>query len=173
MNEWLLPNLARLGLTRAIPQPNADLVTIWKTPYPVISPYKRLCAEFGWEPFAGGTLARQGDMKAGFITSGFRDELIEGRENSPHLFALAIDVAVGDVDAQMKFAVAADKMYIRIGLYPHNGFVHLDQCPPSWIARYSSTGRRYWVRDAEKKYHTFEKLEDMLLFANTERKDVD
>lgn len=137
-------HLQKMGVIRLV-SPEADLLTIWKTPYPIIGEYTRLCGDMGVEPFAGGTMEHQGPKnRVSYITSGYRDKIIESRTNSPHLFGLAIDVAVGDLKEQIKWALAAQYRFPRIGLYPANGFIHLDYASNSWIYRYE--GKRAWVK---------------------------
>jgi hypothetical protein len=150
-------NLAILGLQR-MQEDSADLITIWKTPYPVLTNYMALCRHMGIESFAGGTYFKQGPpSKVGYLTSGYRDS--GGRKHSPHKFALAIDMAIGDVRQQIKTAKIARKYFSRMGLYPENGFVHLDLANKLWMKRYG--GRRYWVC---KKgiYAAFDKFDDMV-----------
>lgn len=139
------PNLAALGVKRQGDPEAADLMTIWNTPYPVLTRYKLWCDLVNLQPFAGGEVTAQGSPSiAGYITSGYRDQLVEGRKHSPHLFALAIDVAVGDVHRQLAVAPAALNFFSRIGLYPDNGFIHLDLMPASWLVKYG--GRQFWCR---------------------------
>lgn len=151
LSELHIPNLAKLGLAQ---QGQPDLITIWRTPYPVIGKYKQLCARMGVIPFAGGSIEQQGDRhQIGYITSGYRSEFIENRQHSPHCFALAIDVAVGDVFEQITWARKARELFPRIGLYPTSGFVHLDLADSRWMIRYG--GRPYWVRDKHLEYQSF------------------
>lgn len=143
--ELLPPNLAKLGLKRATEPDVPDLITIWKTPYPVLTRYKLLCKDLGIQPFAGGTYEQQGPCtKTGYITSGYRDDILNCRINSPHRFALAIDVIVGETEKQIAVARRAQIYFPRIGLYPGNGFIHLDLASEAWMKRYH--GRRFWVR---------------------------
>lgn len=143
--ELLPPNLAKLGLKKAADPGVPDLITIWKTPYPVLTRYKLLCRDLGMQPFAGGTYEKQGpSTKPGYITSGYRDGIINTRINSPHPFALAIDMAIGPIENQIGAASRARFLFPRIGFYPDNGFIHLDLASEAWIRRYH--GRRFWVR---------------------------
>lgn len=155
----LMPiNLARLGWKRQGEKGSTDLVTIYRTPYPVLSNYQTLCKQAGLEPFAGGTYEKQGDSwRPGFITSGYRDEVIEQRQHSPHLYAFAIDVVIGDAAHQLKVAPLALPLFTRIGLYPFRGFIHLDQAPDNWIDKYSK--RRFWVQDADRNYVYFTSID--------------
>lgn len=143
--ELLPPNLAKLGLPRATEPDVPDLITIWKTPYPVLTRYKMLCGELNIQPFAGGTYERQGPpTKVGYITSGYRDGILNCRINSPHRFALAIDMAIGSIVEQIATAKKARLFFSRIGLYPDNKFLHLDLVSETWMKQYR--GRRFWVR---------------------------
>jgi hypothetical protein len=153
-------NLASVGLGRVV-RDSADLITIWKTPYPVLTNYKKLCRRLNWRPFSGGTHKCQGlSGQAGYITSGYRDK--GGNINSAHKFALAIDVAIGDIEAQVKISRVAVKYFIRIGLYPENGFIHLDLANRLWMKKYG--GRRFWVRK-NGIYTCFDEMEEMIGFA--------
>lgn len=161
--ELLPPNLAKLGLKRATEPDIPDLVTIWKTPYPVLTRYKYLCGVAGIQPFAGGTYEQQGpSSRIGYITSGYRDGIINCRINSPHLFALAIDVFVGPIEKQISFAKKAQKYFPRIGLYPDNKFIHLDLSSEAWMKKYR--GRRFWVR-LNNVYTSFDILDAAIDFA--------
>jgi hypothetical protein len=156
------PNLAALGVRRRV-ESVADLLTIWDSPYPVITNYGRFCRAAGITPFNGGTHDAQGPMGPGYITSGYRDAALEGRHNSPHRFALAIDVAIGDAVAQVRAAEYAIQFFTRVGFYPDNGFLHLDLCPVAWMTRYG--GRRFWVRRSGTytSFDTFEAAVDFTI----------
>lgn len=160
--ELLPPNLARLGLPRATEPDVPDLITVWKTPYPVLTRYGLLCKDLRIQPFAGGTYERQGPRtKPGYITSGYRDGILNCRINSPHRFALAIDVAIGPIEIQIAVAQRAQAYFPRIGLYPSNGFIHLDLASEAWMKRYH--GRRFWVR-VQGAYTSFDILEAAIDF---------
>lgn len=160
--ELLPPNLAVLGLNKASEPGAPDLETIWKTPYPVLTRYKLLCKELKIQPFAAGRYQRQGPCtKAGYITSGYRDDIINCRINSPHRFALAIDVIVGPIEKQIAAARHAQAYFPRIGLYPGNSFIHLDLASEAWMKQYR--GRRFWVR-IQNVYTSFDILEAAIDF---------
>lgn len=160
--ELLPPNLAKLGLPKATEPDVPDLTTIWKTPYPVLTRYKLLCKDLGIQQFAGGTYEQQGPpTKPGYITSGYRDGVINCRVNSPHRFALAVDVIVGQIEQQIKAARRAQAYFPRIGLYPGNSFIHLDLASEAWMKRYR--GRRFWVR-MRGIYTSFDILEAAIDF---------
>jgi hypothetical protein len=169
----LMPvNLAEFNVPRVTMDGTADLVTIAKTPYPVLSKYKKLCAYMDVEPFAGGTWKKQGKQNVlGYITSGYRNKVIEGNISSPHLFAFALDIAVGDIKAQVEWAKRAIQLYTRIGLYPANGFIHVDLAPIIWMKKYYK--RRYWCK-VNGVYKSFMKFNGMIDYATSsqEGKDV-
>lgn len=159
MAELLIPNLMKVGTPRKT-KPEADLITIWNTPYPVIGKYKVLCNETNLKIFAGGTIEKQGpNYVPGFITSGYRDEIIEGNESSPHPFAIALDIAIGSDIRCLDVAKKAERIYSRIGLYPGHGFIHVDEAPDSWIEHYKK--KRYWVK-VESIYYSYDKFEEAI-----------
>ena len=167
----LPPNLAKLGLVRTV-RPGADLVTIWKTPYPVLTTYLLLCSKCKHliTPYGGGkSYTDQGESwKPGYITSGYRDLADGGRDNSPHRFALALDIAIGHLKYQSEVGLEASMLFSRVGLYPNNGFIHVDLVPDEWIQRYSDMSRRFWVRlggETEKKYKYFNSFVEATRFA--------
>lgn len=153
MNSLLCPpNLMAMGVKRKdhlqpserIGQRDPDIQTIWGIPeYPVITQYKKLCADTGLSPFGGGTMEEQG-TEPGRITSGYRDEVIDDNELSPHFFGFAIDVFVGGPAEQIKVALAAGHYFSRVGLYPDDLFVHLDLAPKVWVQRYGKAWA--WVK---------------------------
>lgn len=156
------PNLAAMGVPRIGDPAIADLATIWSTPYPVLTRYKEWCKLVNLKPFAGGDIMNQGPANVpGFITSGYRSSIEESRKHSPHRYALAIDVAVGDLHRQLAVAPAALAFFSRVGLYPHNGFIHLDLVPKSWMDKYNK--RRFWCR-IFGKYASFDTYRDMVDF---------
>ena len=156
MGNYLLPiNLATMGVPRMTTDGTADLETIWKTPYPVITNYKKLCNDVRFlKPF-GGSQHEVIDLHSrkwsieqtrevlGYITSGYRDKVLNGNKQSAHLYGFAIDIFVGNINDQIIVGEKALKYYNRIGLYPDNNFIHLDMAPPNWIEKYDKT--LYWV----------------------------
>jgi len=147
MTELIPPSLYRLGLPQ---KGDPDLETIWRTPYPVLKRYQVLCDRLGWRPYAGGTRDNQGTRRPGYITSGYRDMVINGNEHSPHHFAFALDIVVDDI---LKVADEAGSLFSRIGFYPGRGFLHLDQAPDNWVNKYMKA--RYWVQ-VNGIYHVFD-----------------
>jgi len=150
MIDVLPPNLAELGIQRKHPISAADLETIWRIPdYPVITQYLRLCDQLGWEPFGGGTRQIQGShSQPGFITSGYRDAIINGNKHSAHRYALALDIHVGNAQAQIAAAHKAVNYFNRVGLYPDGSFIHVDLMPFTWVEIYRR--KRFWVTGASK-----------------------
>lgn len=159
------PNLAELGVTRKVQPPEPDLITVWQTPYPVLTNYKLLCADVGIEPFAGGTYLKQGQSwRPGYISSGYRVNI--GTINSPHKYGLALDVVIPDLELQIKMVGQSLEYFTRSGLYPNMNIIHLDLMPAVWIEKFNAA--RHWVcfRVRGKKiYHNFGDLESAIRFA--------
>ena len=161
MNNLMPISLAKMGVKRLVSEPDAELLTIQKTPYPVLSSYKKVCAEIGVSPFAGGTYSNQGPKgEVGYLTSGFRDS----SDTSPHGFALALDVAVGDMYEQYRWGIVALKQgfYKRFGIYPQNGIVHLDAFDEAMRLYYNKA--KFWVR-IDGEYFNFDTPDLALNFA--------
>ena len=111
----------------------------------VLTAYQRWCQIVGLVPFAGGDYRNQGPAEqAGYITSGYRSLALEGNKDSPHGYAFAIDVAVGDGARQIAAAAPAVDLFTRIGLYPQRGFIHLDHAPDNWIEAHNKA--KYWCQ---------------------------
>ena len=164
------PNLAALGVSRqqilskdSNDGRAADLVTIMRTPYPVLKNYKAWCKTAGLNPFAGGDYLDQGPANVpGYITSGYRDEIIGGNKTSPHPLALALDVAVGGPAKQLAAASTALQYFTRIGLYPHRGFIHVDLVPKMWVQKHHKAF--FWLQRKNGTYVTFNSFTDMVQF---------
>jgi hypothetical protein len=152
------PNLGAMGLPRRTADGVADLITVWESPYPVITRYKDLCRELKWEPFGGGAMHNQKARVPGFITSGYRDRPIGGNITSPHSFAFALDLLVGNAVEQVRVGRIALKQFCRIGLYPSQGFIHVDLAPDNWIEKHNKA--RYWVRVSKSIVLTFNDFEE-------------
>lgn len=156
-----IPNLARLGHKRLVAEPKPDLITIQRTPYPVLTNYLKLCRMLGVPPYCGRDFTDQGSANGvGCITSGYRDTDL----NSPHEYGIAIDVIVGDVRAQVTAGRVALQYFCRVGLYPDNGIIHLDVAPEEWIVRHKKA--RFWVR-YKGKYTTFNEYDEAACFAES------
>jgi hypothetical protein len=162
-DDYLIPpNLAELGLPRRGDHIQADLETIWETPYPVITSYQRTMAAMGIVPFGGGTRERQGERREGYILSGYRDAILNGNRNSPHRYAFAVDLQAKR-DRQIEIGRKALTCgFSRVGLYAQRGFLHLDVAPSNWIAVYHKV--RFWVQ-LDGKYHFFRTYEEAARFA--------
>lgn len=167
MNDIALipPNLAALGVSRQVQPPAPDLITVWQTPYPVLTNYKLLCADVGIEAFAGGTYLKQGSSwLPGYVSSGYRVSI--GAENSPHKYALAIDVVAPKLELQIELVRFALKYFTRSGLYPNMSIIHLDLMPAVWIKKFNAA--RHWVcfkMGDKKTYHNFGDLDSAIRFA--------
>ena len=165
----LLPqNLSALGVKRQIEEPKPDLLTIWDTTYPVLTNYIKWAERMGFAPFAGGDYREQGpDWEEGYINSGYRT----GPGKSAHLFAIAIDPIMPELDRQIEGATKAKGLFTRVGLYPHHKIVHLDLAPIAWMEKFG--GRRYWVcekvitpqKKEARKYTSFDVLNEAIIFA--------
>lgn len=142
-----------MGLKRATPPDVPDLITIYRSPYPVLRNYKRLMNDLQLEPFAGGTHIRQGRMQPGLIISGYRDGT---SYLSPHGFAVALDIAIGGLSLQYRAANIAIRYFERVGLYPQNGFIHVDLFDE--ILREYYKKKRFWVR-INGEYTAFDDLD--------------
>lgn len=163
ISDLVIPNLAVLGVERRGDGVAPDLETIWISPYPVLTNYQKLMRRLGWKAYAGGTRDMQGPSYVqGYITSGYRDLVLGGNTNSPHLFAIALDIAAGGIREQVRAARLAVDYFNRIGLYPENGFIHVDLATPTWMQRHG--GRLFWVRKGGK-YTSFDDLAKAIIFA--------
>jgi len=76
------------------------------------------------------------------VTSGYRCPLynskVNGYSNSPHMKGKAADI-VANIPMWFFAKMAKEVGFTRIGLYPRNGFIHVDLMKPSpsasWIRR--------------------------------------
>ena len=163
MDNFIPPNLARLGVKRRVNAPKPDIETIWITPYPVISRYNTMMMRLGLALFGGGTRKRQGSGR-GRITSGYRTSI--GARNSAHKFGIAIDIWIGDIEQQIKAAYSARMLFSRIGIYVHEGIVHVDLASNRWMKKYN--GRRYWVaelKNGKRIYTNFDDFDSMIKYS--------
>lgn len=160
----IIPNLALLGVPRRVPaeDPQPDLVTIWMNPWPVLTNYKRLCHKVGLVPFTGGSYLKQGKRENGYITSGYRNELINENVNSPHRFGIALDFIVDNIDLMIEvLREAVPSGFTRVGCYPERKFVHVDIAPDDWIEKFSKS--RFWLYTNEYEYLSYNELQDALI----------
>lgn len=76
---------------------------------------------------------------------------INGYIYSPHLRGKAVDIHAKKMNIIDLAKAAKEIGFSRIGLYPHNHFIHVDTIRP-----YRSSA---WVRDKKHKYHYFKTFE--------------
>jgi hypothetical protein len=111
------------------------------------------------------------------IVSGYRDHSVDPAvKNSPHAFAIALDVMVSHLDArvpqnresileeQIKWITAATEtgLFNRGGLYPQQNTIHLDLCDEEWMRTYNGTP--FWVK-WNAKYEGFSALPSAIEYA--------
>ncbi len=114
-------------------QGSLDIATIRKYHPEVLKAYENLCTKMGVTPYP-----RSGP---GRITSGYRTKQTSGGvSNSPHMYAMAVDVYVGSVSEQLKWVEAANGLFTRAGVYPCSTAAHFDLMPrgfgtPYWTGR--------------------------------------
>ena len=117
-----------------------DTKTILENNPELLVAYKALLNKMGIEKL-------DEEMGTGRIVSGYRSQThnkkIGGTHDSAHRYGLALDIAVGNVNEQIKWARQADKIFTRIGVYPNMGIIHVDLMPYGESYKH---GSRYWVR---------------------------
>lgn len=156
----MIGNLAARGVKRLQAPPKPDILTVREYHPEVLASLAVLSHKMGIVPH---WLFK--DYVSGFITSGYRDAPVDSQvTNSPHYFALALDIAVGNVMKQISWGNRALEFHLfyRIGLYPQNGFVHLDLCDINWMEIYH--GMPFWVR-YNGKYTSFHRFGEASTFA--------
>jgi len=79
---------------------------------------------------------------------------IKGYVDSPHLTGKAVDIHAKNMDIITLAKEARDIGFTRVGLYPHNHFIHIDILKPRPSAS--------WIRDKNGIYYYFTKLEDAI-----------
>lgn len=151
------PCLAKLGISRETSKPDIYTVQRW---YPqVIENYKYLCNAVGVEEFGGGTFNNQG-YNLGYIISGYRNIVLEGRYSSPHFWALALDFFADLIyKKRLEMFKRAAKFFNRVGLYRNKNTLHVDMVNEAWLQKYTETQSHYWVVDKNNNYHMFNDLE--------------
>lgn len=160
MVEVCYPHLVNQGVKRLTLEPDADIKTIniW---YPdVIKNYVSFCLEAGLQPYGGGTIDNQ-KWNPGRITSGYRDDALEGRKFSPHGFALALDIFIGDLSKQVKIIKFLEKYFNRFGLYEKERVIHGDLVNNSWIQEHSGFNAMRWLK-INGKYIYFSNTKELL-----------
>ncbi len=165
--NFIPPNLAAFGVKRRTEEPIADLKTIWQTPYPIITRYQGLCNDAGLALFGGGSMdcPAPSPIKPGAITSGYRDTGKDIESRSPHAHTMALDIFIGTSEDQVRVAQIALQYYTRVGLYPDEGFIHVDLMPLAWVQRYGKTAS--WVR-LGGKYASFPNLNGSIAFVQAQ-----
>ena len=168
-NQHLPINLAVMGVEQ---KGKIDLDTIWLTPYPVITTFKKVCEATELDFLGGfGRMIRkpgkapvfiQGGHMNGYILSGYRSEIINGNAGSMHRYAMALDVEVHNIDKQVEVGREAIKQgFTRVGFYPNRLFMHLDMAPDNWIDRFAK--KRFWVEiDGTKQ--SFDEIDQAIGF---------
>lgn len=150
-----------------------DLDTIWRTPYPIITAFKKVCKEAGIDFLGKGgydlhtdnilnSIFKWGEHSDGYILSGYRSEVIGWNTGSMHRYAMALDVEVRSVEKQVEVGRSAlEKGFTRVGFYPDRKFMHLDMAPDNWIKRFAK--RRFWVEiDGTKQ--SFDEIDHAIEF---------
>ena len=79
---------------------------------------------------------------------------IGGYINSPHLLGKAVDIHAKNMDIITLAKEARDIGFTRVGLYPHNHFIHIDILKPRPSAS--------WIRDKNGRYYYYKKLEEAI-----------
>ncbi len=155
-------NLGKLGLPM---KGNPDIVTLWKTPYPIITNYKILCKEFGVKPFGGGKMKSQGPYSILRINSAYRsfkyNLQIGGSDNSSHMYGLAIDVNVGKLAFMVKATKIAAKYFNRVIIYHNSLFIHCDLTNTLWNIRHSN-GKRFALVDSNGVMRWYEEIHQII-----------
>jgi hypothetical protein len=168
-------NLALSGVKQQEP---TDLGTIRQYHPEVMASFVILCIKLGL-PIDWNSLQKIPE-ELNFSGSGYRDHVFDPAvKNSPHNFAMALDVCVSPLDAkiasnrpsvleaQIKWARAAQGIFTGFGFYPYQNTVHVDLRTPEWMAKYKGTP--YWVKDpnAANTYKGFYILDEAIVYAHT------
>lgn len=163
----MLENLAQKGLKqKGVP----DLATIKQYHPEVLYSFallgKKMGMECGWVLIDGAV--------PDCIISGYRDFNADPEvKNSPHKYAVALDVMVSHLDArisqnrptileeQIKWITAAIEsgLFTRGGFYPQQNTIHLDLCDEAWMRAYN--GSPFWVK-WDGKYEGFSRLQSAI-----------
>jgi hypothetical protein len=134
------------------------------TPYPVIGSYLRTMETLNIIPFGGGTKEHQGERKEGYVLSGYRFHVLNGNKESPHRYAMALDIEAYRERQVVIGRTALESGFTRVGLYPQQGFAHVDVAPPNWMVRFHKA--RFWVK-ANGVYRYFDRWDEAEAFATT------
>ncbi len=169
MNQHLPINLAVMGVEQ---KGEVDLETIWLTPYPVITTYRRVCSRAGLGFLGkGGRVIHkpgetpvfvQGEHSDGHILSGYRFAIINGNAGSMHRYAMALDPEIHSIEKQVEAGRSAlEHGFTRIGFYPTRKFMHWDMAPDNWIERFAK--RRFWV-EVDGTKQSFDEIDHAIEF---------
>ena len=168
LTNYALENLKQQGET--------DLATIRKFHPEVIAGYVTLCIKLG-RPIDWNALQKIPE-NLDFPGSGYRDHAFDPAvKNSPHNFAIALDICVSPLNAhmasnrqavlaeQIKWITAAQGIFTGCGFYPFQNTIHVDTRTPEWMAQYRGTP--FWVKDpyAANVYTGFYVLTEAIVHA--------
>ena len=178
------------NVPRQTPEPYADILSVWQSPFPVITSYLEVCRLTGLYPFGGGVvlfsngkcLEMDGEdilrslhefwkmVKAGWEINYFNQGDLPGKiisgyriDKGIHGCLLAIDYHVGNLERQIEVARTARNYFTCIGLYPQKTFIHNDISNEIWRIKHRPNWK-YWVKSDE--YHRQDSFFDMVRFAN-------
>ena len=157
----MFENLAEQGIVQ---RGHPDLVTVRQYHPEAMS---KLCLLFMQMGYGMSALVEGGIFPPGIVTSGYRDKNIDPAvKNSPHKFGIAFDLAIGNLDQQIKWLKKAisPSLFNRGGLYPDRGIIHVDIADDEWMQTYNGT--RFWVCLGDK-YTGFSDMESAINFAQS------
>lgn len=167
-------NLALTGVKQKSP---IDLDTIRQYHPEVMAKYVMVCLKLGL-PINWNDL-KSVPSNLDFSGSGYRDHAFDPSvKNSPHNFAMALDICVSSLNAKIKanrqavlqsqinWITAAQGIFPGAGFYPFQNTIHLDIRDDIWMKDYHGTP--YWVKDptSENPYKGFYNLNDAIRWAN-------
>ena len=89
------------------------------------------------------------------------NQKIGGYRNSPHLRGMAGDIHAKNMSLIQLAKESKSIGFSRIGIYPHNYFIHIDT--------YSARPNASWIRDIQGRYIYFRKLEEAIEFISKEK----
>ena len=166
----MFDNLAAKGV---IQQGHPDIITVRQYHPEVLAKFGIVCSKQGesgaWLFTENGCSER--------IVSGYRSRDVDPAvKNSPHGYAIALDVWVSHLQASdpnnrpailesaigWVRAAVEPGLFTRAGLYPQQNTIHVDIADAEWIEKYHGTP--YWVK-WNSLYHGFFSLEEAISFA--------
>jgi hypothetical protein len=146
----MLTNLAKSGVRRKAGPPMADIETCKQHRPGDVGRLVAVADTFG---LATGALFMK-DVVPDWLVSAYRDAPNDPQvTNSPHYFACAFDVMVGNVMKQIEFvklAVTDSGLFNRGGIYVGRNTCHVDTCDDGWMRKYN--GARFWIWHKGKYY---------------------